>query len=91
MSNTTTGRVLYLDTFTSAITITNVKVFSIEWIPENVGDQCRIAMDSDDPYFIEWTCHTAFCEHQKYFPMEMMDLYIPAGGVGSGKVIIFLR
>lgn len=92
MSNsTTTKKLIYLDTFSSAITVSAVKVFSIEWIPENIGDECKISMDSDSPNYIEWVCHTEFYPHIKYFDAQPIGIYIAVGGVGSGKVIIYVR
>lgn len=93
MSNSDyTGKVIRLDTFSSAISIPKVKVFSIEWTNMNeVGDECRISMSSNDPNMIEWTAPMPFFQFIKYFDAQVMDIYIAAGGVGSGIVIIYVR
>ena len=93
MSNSDyTGKVIRLDTFSSAISIPNIKIFSIEWTNmEEIGDECRISADADGPNFIEWACHTPFYPHIKYFDSQITNIYIAAGGVGSGVVIIYVR
>ena len=94
MSNSAyTGKAINLDTFSSALTISNVKPFSIEWVqPENVGDACVVKLDNNDGVkIINWVCSVQFKNEIKYFDSQMATLYIPVAGVESGELIIYLR
>jgi len=87
-----TGKVVNLDTFTSAISMSQIKIHSIEWAnPEFVGDRCVIAEGAGGIEFVDWTCHTESYPHIKYFGTAPMDIYIGVAGVGSGSLIIMVR
>jgi hypothetical protein len=95
MANTslTDNRAINLDTFTSAISMTKIKVHSIEWVsPDTFGDTCTITLGSSGPSVVEWNCHDVNYSYIKYFPPLMYEeLYIAASGVDSGKLIIIVR
>jgi len=92
-SSLTDHRVINLDTFTSAISMTNISVFSIKWVsPDAFGDTCTISLGSAGPNIIEWTCHDVNYNYIEYFPSQKYDeLYIGVSGVTSGKLIIVVR
>ena len=87
------GKVINLDTFTDALTVPSVKIHSIEWVkPEDVGDECLVKLNNNDGVkVINWVCSTQFKNEIKYFDGQVITLYIPAGGVESGELIIYLR
>jgi len=92
-SSLTDYRAINLDTFTSAISMTNIKVHSIEWVsPDTFGDTCTISLGSSGPNLVEWTCHDVNYPYIKYFGELMFDeLYIAISGVSSGSLIIMVR
>ena len=95
MGNTSlvNSRVINLDTFTSAISMTNISVFSIKWVsPDAFGDTCTISLGASGPNLIEWTCHDVNYTFIEYFPPQKFEeLYIGVSGVTTGKLIIVER
>ena len=88
-----TGRVINLDTFTSAISIPNIKIFSIEWTGmDALDDTCTITHGVGGPSLVEWVCTDVDQSITKYFPLQAyssIDIAIDA--VSSGKLIILVR
>ena len=94
MSNSAyTGKIINLDTFASAITLPNLKVFSLEWTnPQEVGDECLIRIDDGDGLkIVHWTCAVQFKGDIKYFDSIPIVLHIPANAIVSGELIIIVR
>jgi hypothetical protein len=88
-----TGRVINLDTFTSAITIPNVKLFSIEWVnPTTFGHTCTITNGVGGVNLVKWTCTDTSQKLEKWFPLQAyssVDIALQA--VESGELIILVR
>jgi hypothetical protein len=88
-----TGRIINLSVFSSAITIPNVKLFSIEWVNSTTQNHtCTITNGVGGLDLVNWTCTTAKQGITKYFPLQSyssVDIAIDA--VQSGELIILVR
>jgi hypothetical protein len=101
MSNQFKGELVVLDTFTSDILLSAVydktvfKLNSIEWQqPLIVGDTALIydKNSSDKLSLFDEYCVIARQSLIKYFfDLNVRDIYIPAGSVTSGKIILIIR
>lgn len=100
-NNFGSGRIISLDTFTSAINVnsslgyasgTMLKINSIEWQePTTVDHTAVITDDLSDDVFNE-TCVTANQSIIKYFHGAwVQNLKIAISGVGSGAIVIVLE
>ncbi len=101
MANSYNSNPIVLDTFSSAIDLGNVlfgnsnSIFylnSIEWAsPTAVNDTATIT-DADENVIFGETCTVAKQSVIKYFyGAPVRGIKIGAGGVSSGKIIIFLK
>ena len=89
-NSTETNRAIYLDTFTSAISLYNLRVQSIEWVNVGTGKTCTISLGASGPKIIEWV--SADKVHIKYLDsLPFKELYIGVSGVTAGSVIIIIR
>lgn len=100
-NNFGSGRIISLDTFTSAIDVnssmgyatgTMLKVNSIEWQePSTIAHTAVVTDDLGDDVFNE-TCVTATQSIIKYFHGQwIQNLKIAISGVGSGAIVIVLE
>jgi len=101
MANNYKGNPIFLDVFTGAIDLktqlgfangTPLKVRSIEWAyPSTVGHTCLITDKASGRPIFKETCFVQYEPIEKPFDGVYLDnLYIAAGGVQSGAIIILL-
>jgi len=88
-----TGLTILLDTFDAAISLSNLKIHSIEWLaPATFDDTCTVTEGVGGRNLVKWTCHDVNYPYIKYFPpLSYQSVDIAINGVGSGEVLITLR
>lgn len=102
MANNLSGNVLYIDTFTSAIDLSNqfptgTKLVSIEWVgPTDTAHTAQVRTGSaTGPIIFSKTCAVVSeCYEKLYDDVHVDDLYIPvaAGNLfASGALIIVCK
>lgn len=102
MANNLKGKILYIDTFTSAIDLSDqfpsgCKLVSIEWIgPTDTDHTAQVRIGSaSGPIIFSKTCAVANeCYEKRYDGMHIDSLYIPVAAgnlLASGSLIIVTK
>ena len=88
------NRAIYLDTFTSALSFENLRIYSIEWVaPTTIGHTCTITMGVGTGInIVEWECRDVGLGYEKKFgSLPFREINIAISGVESGSLIIIVR